>query len=97
MTPVRDGGWGWAGACSVVLGRQCSAQLRAKCWDPYSTGAPPCTASVSGMMIGESSGLSETYFNQFKKEDDAFLMGAGEISVAMNPQHLAERWHIVGM
>lgn len=42
----------------------------------------PC--QVSGMMVVESSGLSEPWFDQLKGEDEA-----GKISLGMNPQQLA--------
>lgn len=53
-------------------------------------GHNPALLGMSGMMVVESAGLSEPWFEQLKKEGDAFLIGAGKISVGMNPQHLAQ-------
>lgn len=53
-------------------------------------GHNPALLGVSGMMVVESAGLSEPWFDQLKNEGDAFLIGAGKISMGMNPQHLAQ-------
>lgn len=42
------------------------------------------------MMVVESSGLLEPWFDKLKNKDNIFLIGAGKISVGINPQHLAE-------